>query len=284
MGQVSLGFNAEHTHRDDVRVEIVSPAGISVQAVMHKYGFDRDHQNYDVLLYDAATDGLHEFRGDDDTAEPYFDRHARPHQPLRTLRGEDAAGTWTLTICDENPASDDGAYNRSRLVLRPQHTAARNGSWFYTQSIPKALDDVEQTLAIYGLDVVGNRTAEPVSLTLRLDNVAPVITVTTAVSQVTTDPNRTPITLLSGTVNDGGRVSTMYAFVQTPEDNLRAEQVARDGDAWWYDLQPDAVGPYIVWGNAIDEAGNPTTARPYGATIVEPNKIYLPLVMRDSES
>ena len=38
MGQVSLGFNAEHTHRDDIRVEIESPAGTSVQAVMHKYG------------------------------------------------------------------------------------------------------------------------------------------------------------------------------------------------------------------------------------------------------
>jgi hypothetical protein len=216
-----------------------------------------------VLLYDPATSGLHDYKGDDNTAFPYYDREARPHQPLQVFRGEDSDGTWTLTICDTYPADYDGSYNRSRLVLKPQNTAVQTGNWFHTLSGLEDLDGVEQTLSVSAVDLVGNQSTETISLTFRVDNVAPVVTVSSTVNQAEAGPNRTATAVLSGTVSDGGLIVQMYAFVQTPGGELRSQQIARDGGAWWFDLKPGAIGDYTIWINAIDGAGNTTTMGPF---------------------
>ncbi len=263
IGEIRLGFNADHTRRNDIQATLQSPLATQVQVIFPKEGSPYDAQNYDVLLYDAATSGLHDYTGDDNTAFPYYDREARPHQLLQAFRDEDSAGTWTLTICDTYPADYGGSYNHSRLVLKPQNTAAQTGDWFHTVSGLENLDDVEQTLSAFAVDLVGNQSTETISLTFRVDNVAPEVTVTVAVSLLETTPNRPSMTILSGMVSDGGWVSTMYALVLTPEGELRSQQIARGGDAWWFDLKPDATGSYTIWINAIDEAGNTTTMGPF---------------------
>jgi subtilisin-like proprotein convertase family protein len=268
IGQVSLGFNADHARRNDIQATLESPSGTEVRVLFPKEGSPYAARNYDVLLNDAATSGLHDYKGDDNTAFPYYDRDARPHQPLRAFQGENSAGTWTLTICDTYPADYAGTYNRSRLVLKPQNTAVQTGNWLHTVGGLDNLDNVEQTVQVYGFDLVGNRSTETISLTFWVDNVAPVITVTAAISEVEACPNRTATTVLSGTVSDGGQVSRMYASVRTPGGSRYTGQVARDGDAWWYDLQPDATGTYTIKVTAVDAAGNTASTALYSVQVI----------------
>jgi subtilisin-like proprotein convertase family protein len=279
VGGVSLGLNITHTHRDDLVVELSSPSGTHVQVL---FGAGGDGQHYDVWLDDAEADGLHEARTDDDPSAPYYDRRVRPFAPLSAFRGESAAGTWTLRLCDANPVSDDGTYNHSQLVLESQNTAAGIGTWFHSLAGAEALDDVEQTWTAYGIDVVGNRSTPPISLTFRVDNVAPLITVTTALTEAPFDPNGTPVPVLWGTASDGGRVSDVYAFIRDPDGNYRAEQVAFDGTVWTYSLGTGLPGAYTVWIIAEDAAGNTANSDPCQVTIpAPPGDIYLPLIFKN---
>ena len=212
IGDMRLGFNADHAHRDDIRVTLQSPAGTSVVVLDDDGLSGTASQNYDVLLNDAAVTGLGDASGDDDPAGPYFDRTSRPASPLRNFLGQDAAGTWTLRICDLNPGADDGAYRRSRLILSPRFAVAQTGRWSYQTPSVAGLDYVSRTITIAGTDVVGN-SGDPLRLAVTVDNVAPVVTV----SMVTTTITPTFATrVISGTVSDGSGSSVVFVTVRTP--------------------------------------------------------------------
>ena len=167
----------------------------------------------------------------------------------------------------------------------------QDGRWSRTIVNLAGQDNVAHTVSISAVDLVGNQSqelagrtarsktvtlqspdslarildsAESSSLNFRLDNVAPAITVTTAIAELEALPDRPPTTILSGTVTDGSGVRSMYAMVRDPAGNLQSQQVGRgDGDAWWYDLPPGGVGQYAIWINAVDEGDNATTFGPH---------------------
>jgi hypothetical protein len=124
---------------------------------------------------------------------------------------------------------------------------------------------------------VGNRTVEPLSLVVWVDNVAPVITMTGASPVL---PLGSTMTVLSGTVSDGGPATDVAVHIQTPRGEFRRQSAARDGDRWWFDLQPLYAGDYTVWVNASDQAGNVTTVGPFGV-VATLEKVYLPLMVRN---
>ena len=201
IGDVDLGFAAAHPHREELIVDLVSPAGTHAR-VIGGWGNDASlYANYDVWLDDAATGVLHN-NADDDPTAPYFERPAVPDAALSAFNGEVSQGTWTLRMCDLLPGFNAGAYHAARLSLTPQSAALSSaGTWAYSLRTPEGHDGVTHTLSIYGLDEVGNRTAAPISLTYRLDTVAPVLTVTTV---LTRSAIAGPSPVLTGQVSDGG--------------------------------------------------------------------------------
>jgi len=160
-----------------------------------------------------------------------------------------------------------------------QLEGAQDGAWSYSVIQPGGQDDVTQTVSIRAVDLVGNwsegsrvsnfakvanSTNSAQDLALRLDNVAPVITVTGAITELEALPNRPPLTVISGTVTDGGGVGTLYAMVRTPAGDMQTRFVGRvDSGAWWYDMPPSPAGVYAIWVNAVDEAGNAATFGPH---------------------
>jgi hypothetical protein len=268
VGEVRLGLNADHARRNDISATLTSPAGTSVWVLGPKAGEPPDDQNYDVLLYDAATSSLHEFKGNDDTAAPHFDREARPADPMRVFRGEDSAGPWTLALCDTTPITHHGVYSHSQLVLKPQNTASQTGNWFYTVAASDEMDGITHTLQAYAMDLVGNRS-DPITLTFEIDNVAPTLAVTATVELTATTPNRPSVRVLAGTASDGGRIVQMYAFVRTPDGDLESRRIGRSDAGWWFDLAPGATGDYVIWVNAMDAAGNVTTIGPSTVTVIQ---------------
>jgi subtilisin-like proprotein convertase family protein len=284
IGEVSLGLNITHPLRSEVQAMLESPAGTQVQVIYGDASLGAA-QNYDVLLNDAATGGLHA-GSSDDPAAPYYDRTARPSHPLRAFIGEDSAGTWTLTVCDGDPAQNDGAYNRGRLALRPRDTAARAGRWTYREFISAdAQDYVSHTLSIYGVDLVGNRTGDPLVLNFAVDNVAPAITVTHEPGGATLAFG-TPM-VLDGAVSDGGGIKAAWLSVVAPNGGGMAYPLGLTDAGtlytWAYTDTADFVleGTYTLWIEALDEAGNRGVAGPFELTMTAPNLVYLPLVQNN---
>lgn len=252
LADVSLGLLVAHDRREDLQVELLSPAGTRVRVL--DGGAGPGSRNVNAWLYDAAPVELS--AGDHVTAAMRYENHARPSQPLRAFQGEGSAGAWTLSVCDANPAADDGAYLSGRLMLTPRDDAPGTGAWTYRASISGTLDYVARTVTVYGQDRLGNRNADPLALTVWVDNVAPALTGTVAPGPLML--GRTA-RVLTGTVTDGSPSVTMQVYVETPGGAVTQYQAARDGATWWLDLLPYEEGAYLLQAVAADAAGNTTT-------------------------
>ncbi|HOS78982.1 MAG TPA: Ig-like domain-containing protein [Anaerolineae bacterium] len=265
VADVDLGFTAAISNREELVADLFSPAGTSVR-VIGGLGNDANlYADYDVWLNDAASAGLHN-RADDDPSEPYFDRAARPDAALSAFNGQPVSGTWTLRVCDLLPLVNPGSYHRARLSLTPQSNALSSaGTWAYRLPTPEGMDGVTQTLAIYSLDSLGNRLAAPISLTYRLDTVAPALTVTTALTQVHLVA---PAPVLSGTVSDGGGLEAVYLRVDPPDGASYRDAATDDGVNWSFTLRPTRPGTHTLWLEAYDQAGNVTVDGPYPVTAI----------------
>ncbi|HQI84959.1 MAG TPA: tandem-95 repeat protein [Anaerolineae bacterium] len=279
LGAVQVGLIAAHAHRDDLRVELASPTGARVLLLTDDDVSGTNARHYNVLLDDAAASAYSD-TGDDDPASGLFARAARPAQPLRVLIGQPAQGEWTLTVCDTNPATDDGAYLRARLLLAPPASAGlpRTGGWSYTLTGPARADAVERAVTFYGVDLAGNR-AEALTARYILDNVAPVITVTGIIN---TALYTTSLTVLTGTVTDGGAVASVHVLVES--DGMTYQEPSElAGGAWRYTLRPPTPGRYILRVSAYDAAGNVTSSGPFEVEVQAPTLrfIYMPLVTRE---
>jgi hypothetical protein len=280
---VGVGFRAEHADRDQIWAELISPAGTHVQLLSGEGSLGSNYDNYILVLADAAGGALGQVERDQDLTLPGSLEMARPDEPLNAFVGEEAAGTWTLAMCDTDAGGEDGTYLAGRLFLLPQNTARPDGTWSHSLSLPE-LDGVAQTLAVYGLDDAGNRTTQPWSQTLVVDNVAPTFTVTRAITEVQMTPDLTPLAVLTGTVADGGQVRRLYALVRTPEGQLHKQPVTHDGDDWSFALRTMTAGAHTLHIVAEDVAGNQTTIGPFAvevASIPQPpsQRLYLPLLL-----
>lgn len=275
IGEVEFAFNAEHSHRNELQATLQSPQGTQVRLLYHDGSAD-SLQNYDVYLRDSAGSPYNSGIGDDVTT-PYFDRDARPNQPLSLFRGENAVGTWTLSVCDLNSAENNGAYRRSQLILNAQNSAAQTGRWSFQIPEQYQLDYASKTIQFYAEDLVGNRT-NPLDATFTIDNIPPTLTATLVTAS---SPLTFTLPALVGTADDGGAVSNVYVTVQNPTGRTYAERVELTGSDWHYELRPTMPGHYILWVRAGDLAGNIAEITPFEIDITSPTKLYLPLIMRN---
>ncbi len=193
-------------------------------------------------------------------------------------------------MCDRWPNEDAGVYNRSRLILSTDALAANTQArWSYSLPDVEGVDGITRTLALYGLDSVGNRSTDPLSLTLRVDTVPPAITYFTRSSNLATGE---PF-FMTGSVSDGGGVKAMRLSGLAPNhDHLAAVipldydpsiGLGRNGATWHYSdtgqfTQP---GAYTLWVEAIDQASNRGTAGPFAVNVQSGSVIYLPMVVKD---
>ena len=316
IGEVSVGINITHPFRNDIEVELYSPEGERRRIVYgKKHQFSPD-ENLDIFLSDdAQAEQL--TAGDDNPNAPYYDRHARPHQPLNVFHGQPSAGEWRLQICDDVPNADTGTYNHARLILTPKDRGTRTTTWRHQVPIADQSDAVMQTLNVTAIDSLGNRSNTPEQLSILIDNVAPVISVThiiqnmllptqgQALNQETTtnnttttptqpgahqlylpllqhtgEPTTTPTTTtISGTTTDGGQLTTHSIIVRAPNGDTTSEELTLTGDQWSHTLNPTQAGTYQLRIRAIDEAGNATQSEAYEVEVYElTERLWLPVI------
>ncbi|MCJ7548292.1 MAG: proprotein convertase P-domain-containing protein [Anaerolineae bacterium] len=285
IGEVRVGLAISHTRRGDLHLVLRSPSGTEV-AIVTPDGRDAA-QHYDVLLHDAATGSLHTTQNDD-LDVPTYDREARPSAPLLAFLGEEGQGTWSLSICDTDPAPaegapSDGSYSAGRLILVPQDAALRSGRWFFSVfGDEQPLDFESRSFEIYAADAVGNRTATPLRVTVVVDAVPPEI--------VVTDWPPAPSSLddalrFAGTVSDSGTVGVVRLVGKAPDGTEVASRAGLDAGTW---VSTDTLwlsqyGTYALFVEAEDEAGNVGVVGPLLVVLVaqpEVTSVYLPCVVR----
>ncbi len=279
VGDVTVGLNATHAARDELRAELESPLGTRVRLTDDDGLGGTTPANYDVSLNDAAS-AAYSAPVIDDVAAPYFERSARPAQPLRAFAGQSAAGTWTLHLCDTSAADNDGTYQRSQLRLTPQadRLLALNGQWSYAVTLNDQQDFVAHAVSVYGVDAAGNRATNATAQTFVADNVAPVLTVTQLIETAVLTHS---VAALNIAASDGGSISQVFVLVTAP-DGTYAIEATRDSDGWHFDLQPSLAGTYTLQVSAYDAAQNVSMAGPFEVTITEPTvyQTFLPVVMQ----
>ncbi len=114
---VNIGVVASHAYRGDMVMTLVSPQGTQVTFNNATGGAAL---NYNVLADDEAAATLASHTANDtatsSASAPPYQRTLRPSASLTVFDGQNAQGTWTLSICDTFSA-DDGTFFRADLYL-----------------------------------------------------------------------------------------------------------------------------------------------------------------------
>lgn len=117
ISDVNIGILLSHTYRSDLEIRLTSPAG-TVRNIMISTGGDGDNLN-DLFDDEAAANiSTHTASVTDPLvpAPPPYSHSFQPTQTLSTFDGQNALGTWTMTICD-NAAADVGTFTRADLYI-----------------------------------------------------------------------------------------------------------------------------------------------------------------------
>jgi uncharacterized repeat protein (TIGR01451 family) len=114
VSDVNLGVLLSHSYRSDLQITLTSPTNTTVQVMTNVGG---GANNLSVLFDDEATSAVSGHTANDSTAAvPPYQRTFRPTTVLNAFDGENAAGIWTMVICD-NVAQDTGTYTRADLYI-----------------------------------------------------------------------------------------------------------------------------------------------------------------------
>ncbi len=171
---------------------------------------------------------------------------------LGTLHGAayDLSGTRSVRVCVDGGCGD--------AALQASHVFTT--AWSYEAAGATPQDYIRRTIAVTGTDRVGNRMLDPLTLAVWVDNVPPVITVTTVISPAHAGA---PVNVLSGTVSDGSPEVRVSIRSQGPNGELTRQAAGREGGAWWYDLNAAVPGLYTLWVDAEDMGGNRSSVGPF---------------------
>jgi uncharacterized repeat protein (TIGR01451 family) len=119
VGDVDLGVMLTHTYRSDLRITLQSPAGTTV-TVMTWTGNVQSGDNLNDRFDDEAAASITTHNAtvtDPQTpVPPPYSHSFQPSNPLSAFDGQNAAGTWTMVICDA-VATDTGTFARADLFI-----------------------------------------------------------------------------------------------------------------------------------------------------------------------
>jgi len=123
VSDVNIGVLMAHTYRSDVQMTLVSPAGTRVVVFKRENG---GADNFNVLMDDEAATAMSGYTINDtataSTVVPPYANTYKPSNLLSAFDGQNAAGTWTLEICDA-AAVDDGTFYQADLYLTTTPTS-----------------------------------------------------------------------------------------------------------------------------------------------------------------
>ena len=186
------------------------------------------------------------------------------------LRGE---------VRDNNQARQADLCEQACSTIAVAPGTAPVGDWRSPLVIDRSGDGITATVTLYGVDGVGNRSVEPLLVTYRVDDVAPLITLTHqldrvllgdywALAPVSKSAAASP-PVLSGTYSDGGGLAAIYVRIQAPDSSTSFAAADYADGTWSYTPRLLAGGRYLLAVEAVDLAGNSRLSGPYEVEVIE---------------
>ncbi len=159
VGDVNLGVLIGHTYRSDLRITLKSPQNTTV-TVLTWAGNVQSGDNYNDLLDDEAATAITGHNAtvtDPLTPVPNppgvnYSHSFRPSNLLSAFDGQQANGTWTMTICDA-VAGDTGTLQRADLVITSTPP-------FADLSLSKTVGSTGGSSATYNLTVTNSLNSD----------------------------------------------------------------------------------------------------------------------------
>ncbi len=115
---VNIGVLASHSYRGDMQMFLTSPSGTRIQLTAGSGS--NSATNFNALFDDSAADVIANYTANATatatTAVPPYASTYRPASALSAFNGQNAAGTWTLELCDQYSA-DNGTFYQADLYL-----------------------------------------------------------------------------------------------------------------------------------------------------------------------
>ncbi|MEO9601574.1 proprotein convertase P-domain-containing protein [Parasphingorhabdus sp.] len=151
VGDVDLGILMDHTYRRDLEITLRSPTGTTVTLMDFVGG---GANNLNVRFDDEATGGNITTHTAFDPLTPVYNSTKIPQNSLSAFDGEQSAGIWTLSICDQQ-GIDTGSFRGADLyITEPQP--------FADLSLTKTFGVDSSNTAIYTISVT-NAASSPLT-------------------------------------------------------------------------------------------------------------------------
>ena len=233
VGDVDIGVLLDHTYRRDLEVTLTSPGG-TVVTLMDYVGGSADNLN--VKFDDEASGGAIASHTSNDPLTPIYNNTKTPQNSLSAFDGENALGTWTLGICDQQGV-DVGSFRQADLYitqpppfadlsLSKTFGATSSNSGRYTLSVTNS--------AISALTATGVTVSDSLPAGVSLTSTSGtgtysggVWTLGTAIApdQTITIELNVNITATSGTITNNAQIRTSSAYDpdSTPNNGVTSE-------------------------------------------------------------
>ncbi|WP_186265979.1 proprotein convertase P-domain-containing protein [Sphingorhabdus sp. SMR4y] len=233
IGDVNIGVLLDHTYRRDLEISLTSPGGTVVTLMDYVGG---SANNLNVEFDDEGNDGSIASHTSNDSLTPVYASSRTPQNSLSAFDGENAFGTWTLRICDQQ-GIDTGSFRRADLYITQLAPSA-------DLSLTKSFGATSTNTGRYTLSVTNSATSELTATGVTVsDNLPAGVTLTgtsgtgtysggiwtlgTAIApgQTVTIELSVTITASSGTITNTAqiRTSSAYDHDSTPNNGVTSE-------------------------------------------------------------
>jgi uncharacterized repeat protein (TIGR01451 family) len=202
IGDLDVGFLANHAWRTDIHFDLISPAGTTVALLNGPFGANLD--NYNVRFDDeSATQVDTGFHASSDSLVGAPNVVQPEGGTLSSFDGENAQGLWTMRYCDVFPGADNGNLRRTELFF----TEATRLSAAKTTSVwdPSGAG----LYAVPGNDVI---------YTITISNAGAGATDANTVELIDAVPPE--VEFYNGDIDDGGPETNPVSFTQTGTPGL----------------------------------------------------------------
>jgi len=146
VSDVDIGVLLDHTYRRDLEITLTSPSGTTVTLMDYVGG---SANNLNVEFDDEGTDGTIAAHTSNDSLTPVYASTRTPQSSLSAFDGQNAQGTWTLKICDQQGV-DIGSFRRGDLYIteRPTNFADLSLTKTVSNSSPVNGANITYTLSL----------------------------------------------------------------------------------------------------------------------------------------
>lgn len=233
VGDVDIGILLDHTYRRDLEITLTSPTG-TIVTLMDFVGGGANNLN--VRFDDEAIGGTIASHTSADPLTPIYNSTKIPQNSLSAFDGEDAQGTWTLRICDQQ-GIDVGSFRQADLYIAQLPP-------FADLSLTKSFGAISSNSGTYSLSVSNATTSTLTATGVTVSDTLPtgvsltgtsgtgtyssgVWTLGTAIApgQTVSIELSVTITATSGTITNTAQIrsSSAFDFDSTPNNGVTSE-------------------------------------------------------------